>query len=114
MLTNRVFLGAVLLFLAFHLLVIFGIHSPLLESYLDDILCLPIILSITLYAHRRFRVNSNRFRLPLLHILIAFVVIAIGFEVVYPLMTSHGTADVADLLAYGGGAVIFDQWINIA
>jgi len=103
----------VLLFIIFHFLVVLGMDFPLLESYLDDLLCLPIVLSVVLYIHRRFRVKSKLYRLPVAHILLAVVVVVMAFEVIYPVLTPRGTADVFDVFAYGGGAVFFDQYINI-
>ncbi|MCF7803841.1 MAG: hypothetical protein K9N46_00880 [Candidatus Marinimicrobia bacterium] len=116
-LTNRTFLSAVLVFILFHGLDALGVSIPVgdgfFRAYLDDFLCLPILLTFVLYIHRKYRVKSENYRLPILHTVLAFVIIGMAFEIIYPFVSTQGTADILDLLAYGGGGIIFDQWINV-
>ncbi|GAA4048904.1 hypothetical protein GCM10022409_39320 [Hymenobacter glaciei] len=81
-----------------------------LTSYLSDVLCLPIILSLALAAHQL--VYDRRAMLPGTWVLAAWGIVVLWFEGVLPLWSATAVADPVDVLAYAVGALIFQQWLN--
>lgn len=90
-----------------------GIALPILHEYLDDVLCLPIVLSVILVIHRRFRLQSSEYILPFSHVLLSLLVIATLFEAVLPIASSRFVGDPIDVLAYILGALFFLRYINV-
>jgi len=90
-----------------------GITIPILHEYLDDVLCLPIVLSVILVIHRQYRLKCSYYILPFSHILLSVLVIAALFEIVLPNMSPRFTGDPFDVLAYMLGALIFVKYINV-
>ncbi|MBC5774553.1 magnesium citrate secondary transporter [Pontibacter sp. KCTC 32443] len=82
-----------------------------LYQYLDDILCMPLVLTITL-ATERLYFNNYSFVLPLRYILGAVLLFSICFEVLLPRLSIVYTSDVLDVLSYTLGAVVFHLAIN--
>lgn len=82
-----------------------------LYSYLDDLLCLPLSLTLALAAERTY-FHSPKFILKKSHILLAVLLFSIVFEVVLPYFSWTYTADVLDVAAYGLGALFFYLTIN--
>jgi len=94
------------------LLAVFGLNQLALHAgygttfstfYLDDLLCLPIVLSLIQYVQRRK--YSPRFTLPLSHIVLAVLFFALSFEIILPAISSRFTGDPLDVALYfiGGG-----------
>ncbi len=81
------------------------------RSYLDDVLCLPVVLAAVLATLRLHRRRPG-LTLPLSVGLVALAGYALWFEGVLPLLDSRATADVRDVPAYGAGLVLFMVWIN--
>jgi hypothetical protein len=90
-----------------------GITIPILHEYLDDLLCLPIVLSAVLFIHRRFRLKCSHYVLPVSHVLLSVLLIASVFEVVLPNVSTRYTGDFIDVLAYMVGAFFFLKHINV-
>ncbi|NDK54837.1 magnesium citrate secondary transporter [Pontibacter sp. BT213] len=84
--------------------------SPLYQ-YLDDLLCMPLVLTITL-ATERLYFSNNYFVLPLRYSLVAAVLVSIYFEVILPLFSPVYTPDAVDVLCYSVGVVVFQVLIN--
>ncbi|WP_439880871.1 magnesium citrate secondary transporter [Pontibacter sp. MBLB2868] len=82
-----------------------------LHTHLDDLLCLPIILTIILAAERAYFQNPY-FRLPWHYTLLALLSFTVVFEVILPAFSDRYTADALDIIAYSLGAVIFNSTIN--
>jgi len=81
------------------------------RSYGDDLLCLPLVLSVVLTAHR-LSVRSGRFRLPGLHGLLAVVLFGVLFEGILPLTDATAVADPLDVLMYLAGFLVFQLGLN--
>jgi len=91
------------------------LHLPLptpLNSYLGDVLCLPLILSATHWLMRRLRLVPAHFVLPDAWIVSAWLLTSVAFELVLPLLRPTATADWLDVVAYGAGALAFRYWLN--
>ena len=76
------------------------------SSYLNDLLCLPIILSICLFTIRFFSKNKQ-VKISLFTAFSLAGLYSIYFEIYLPEVTSRYTADPVDALLYFTGAFIF-------
>lgn len=84
-----------------------------IRSYLDDLLCFPIVLTIVILAHRNLRPNNREYVLPVSHIILSVFLFSLLFEVVLPKVHSKFTGDVFDILAYIVGAFFFHKTLNV-
>lgn len=109
-LSNSIFLLAVLLATINQTLEKgFGIFLPVIHSYLDDLLCLPIVLTLGLAAYRFFWPN---YRLTPWHMLPVLLVYSVYFEVYLPSVSANATADIVDVVMYTIGLTVFGYFIN--
>jgi hypothetical protein len=111
-LRHPLFVGCVVLYGAYQLNH-HWLHRPLppqLTSYLRDVLCMPVMLSIALVAHQL--VYGRQATLPASWVLAASAFVALWFEVLLPRWAPHAVADPWDVLAYAAGALIFQRWLN--
>jgi len=86
-----------------------GVYIPVVHSYLDDLLCFPIVLTTGLVSYRTV---YPWYRLGPWHIWPLFLFITIYFEVYLPKISMLYTADPADVLFYLAGIFIFQKTIN--
>ena len=106
--TISVFLFAVHQFLQKYL----EISVPYIGLYLDNLLAMPIILTLLL-AERRFLFKKGKYyRLPLLDVVVATAYIAFITEVIFPLLSEEFTTDWWDLLFYALGSLVFYLTVN--
>ena len=112
LLKNKLFLIFTFLFLVNYLLEKgFGIFIPFIHAYLDDLLCMPVVLKITLALPHRL-INTKPYRLSGKQIIFAVAYFSIVFEVVLPKLNEKHTADVLDVFAYALGAILFYLYMN--
>jgi len=78
----------------------------LIKFYLADFLCMPIVLSICLFAVQYLKKDKS-LRLNLLTVLSVFVMYAIYFEVILPPLHWRYTGDIIDVLLYFIGSGLF-------
>ncbi|MFD2513967.1 hypothetical protein ACFSRY_08830 [Pontibacter locisalis] len=110
-LCHPLFLLCLLLFGLNQLLELSKVYVWPLYTHLDDLLVLPITLTIALAAERAY-FNSHGFVLPLRYSLLAFVLFSAVFEGVLPLISQKYTADALDVVAYALGTAAFQLLIN--
>lgn len=108
-LTHPVFILAVLLATINQLAERNGIFLPIIHSYLDDVLCFPIMLTTGLSV---YRLAWPDYRLSPWHIWPLFFVVVFLFEIYLPKTSEIYTADPLDILAYLVGIYIFSATIN--
>lgn len=91
-----------------------GLHLslPLLDNYLDPLLCMPILLHL-----RRWEKNlggpSDAFpALPNWEIFLWFVLTAILAEIIFPALSKRFTGDSLDAVAYAAGSLLYAWFIN--
>ena len=109
-LTNPVFLVCVMLASVNQILEKgFGIFLPLVHSYLDDLLCFPIVLTLGLAMYRYFKPD---YLLNGWHMLFTFLLYSIYFEWYLPKVSSSATSDPVDILMYLVGLTVFGYFIN--
>ena len=74
--------------------------------YVNDFLCMPIVLSLCLAAVRLIIRNENRF-VPLPIVLALTTYFALFFEWFMPQINERYSADVIDVILYFLGAILF-------
>jgi hypothetical protein len=112
-LKHKVFVVASFIFILHQVIQKIGnIHIPLLHAYLDDLLCMPVILSLTLYIFRKFVLNNPSFRFSGQQVIWAVIYFSMMFEIFLPQYSDEYVADSFDVIAYAIGALIFHYTIN--
>lgn len=76
------------------------------SNYAEDLLCIPLLLSLTLLTVRYWKYN---YRFQLSKVMLIFIVgyVSWVFEWILPKLSSHFTADPYDVLCYCIGALFF-------
>lgn len=82
------------------------LNNTLIQQHLADVLCLPILLSISLVIMRLVSQNEN-LQLSKIKIFVAFLYVSLLFEVLLPYFFTAYIADIWDVVAYGTGGIIF-------
>lgn len=77
-----------------------------LEAYVTDFLCLPIVLTFALAVLRRVKRDLSIVLSPMM-IAAAVAYISVVFELILPRWSSTYVADGWDVLAYSSGGVLF-------
>lgn len=109
----KIFIILVITFILNQLIEFLGIKLLFFHSYLDDLLCFPIILSVILFIHRQWRLKNKYFILPISHIIVSVFVFVIIFELLLPCISLKFTADIFDIVAYVVGSIFFFKFINV-
>lgn len=106
-LKNKYYLFALCIYIILAYAKMNGIHfHKLTDSYLADLLCIPLLLYTSLLVHRYIRrdntINYNKY-------MIAFVVIyvSIVFEYFLPKYSTKYTADILDVIMYSIGGIFY-------
>ncbi len=110
---HPVFWGSCVLFLT-HQLIQKGldIHIPFVHSYLDDLLVMPIILTLILVERRRLYSWGEKFVFSFPETIGLVVAFSLIFELLFPYFSFKFTFDWWDFLAYAIGGVIFYRYLN--
>ncbi|TYR37502.1 hypothetical protein FXV77_05720 [Sphingobacterium phlebotomi] len=69
-----------------------GISLPLVDSYLDPLLCMPILLHLIVWERKLFH-RRTEYTLSLSHIVGYILLVSILCEIVFPLWNEKMTAD---------------------
>jgi hypothetical protein len=91
-----------------------GLLLPFLQYYLNDLLCMPLVLTVTLFLQRAFTFRNPSHVFTKHQVGIAVAYYALAFEGILPLFMARYTADVLDIAAYGLGGVFFYRYLNVA
>ncbi len=95
------------LFLTGRLMVFLEVYqSWWLKNYLNDLLCMPIILTICLLGVH-FIKKDKSIRISLFSALSLATFYSLYFEIILPRITERYTADIYDVFLYFTGALIF-------
>lgn len=108
-LLNPWFLASAGLFTAHYILQHAGLKIPFADAYLDDLLCMPVVLSI---SHAAMRFLYSKMSLTTAQILFTVIYCSILFEVLLPMMSHTYTGDVVDVVLYALGAWFFARVMN--
>lgn len=88
------------------------ISMPFIDEYLDNLLAMPIILTLLLVERRVLFKRGKNYRLPVLDVVIATFYISLITEVLFPLLSDRFTGDWWDLFFYATGSLVFMLTIN--
>ncbi|WP_143544537.1 hypothetical protein [Salinimicrobium sediminis] len=76
------------------------------SSYLNDLLCMPVVLGICLFLIRKFS-RKEQLKISLFSAFSLAAFYSLYFELYLPEVTQRYTADVVDVLLYFTGAFAF-------
>lgn len=107
LLWNPVFLAASLAYLVNRFLLSWLELRPYQVPYLNDVLCLPVALTLALFLHQRLFPSTARQRLHPGQVVFAFLYFSLCFEAILPALSGKYTRDAWDLVAYAAGGLIF-------
>lgn len=114
MLLRPWFLGAVGLALIHQILQkILGIHVPIVDSYLDPLLFLPILLQLILLERRFVFGKGSQYALSWYHIFGVVVLVSVLVELLFPVWNPLLTADYKDVICYLIGGTAFGVFFNV-
>ena len=86
---------------------LFKLSLPLADHYLDNLLAMPIILSLLLAERRYLFRRGIAYQLSLLEIVLATLYVGVISEWLFPLLSDRFTFDPLDFLFFLAGAGIF-------
>lgn len=89
----------------------FWVLPIFISSYLNDLLALPLYLSICLLTSQIIFPTKFQ-RLSTFQIILTCLAVSISFEVIFPIQSSSFKADYVDVICYAIGACYFAQYIN--
>lgn len=111
--SNPLFLVACVLFSIHQVIEKILCHPiPLLDNYLDTLLCMPIFLGCLL-IERRWLYKKPNFTFTAFEVGFMLIVLSIIFEIVFPWLSPNFTADWWDVLLYAVGGIVFYRFINL-
>lgn len=87
------------------------ISLPFIDSYLDNLLAMPIILTFLLVERRILFRRGKGYRLSAMDVVLATIYIVVIAEVVFPLLSDNFVTDWRDVIFYSLGSLIF--WFTI-
>lgn len=90
----------------------FGIDIPYVHSYLDDVLVMPIILTLILVERRRLFLWGKDFSFSAIETIGLVISFSLIFEFLFPYISIKFTFDWWDFLAYAFGGVIYYKYLN--
>jgi hypothetical protein len=107
LLSNPVFVLASLAYLVNRFLLTW-LHLPHYQiPYLNDVLCLPVTLTVALFVQQKLFPGTARQRLNLAQVVFTFVYFSVFFEGLLPALAARYTRDGWDIVAYGAGGLLF-------
>lgn len=101
--------GSIVIFVIYHILEL-TLEKPIpyLHAYLDDLVCMPIVLGLTTQIAQWIHPVKEYYYLSPTHILLAVIFYSLLFEWILPVVNPQKyTADIFDILFYLMGATIF-------
>lgn len=109
---NPVFLLAGFCYLVNRFLLSFLDLTAYKIPYLNDILCLPVLLPVALALQQLLFPGSARKRLNQTQVIFTFIYLSVIFEGILPAYSARYTRDWWDIVAYATGGLIFYFFLN--
>lgn len=107
------FLTLLLIFLLHQLLEkIAFIKLPIIDAYLDPLLCMPFFLSMLLMQQRVLIYKNPHYLLPPFLTITATLLIILVAEGIFPIIQPKFIADFWDIICYILGAFYFELFFN--
>lgn len=110
--STPIFWISLVMFIISQLLEANGIFIPWVHSYLDDILCSPIVLGFALFMQQQFTYRNPKYVLTKGMIVLFVAWYSLIFEVLLPLKASRFHSDFFDVIAYSIGAYLYYVYGN--
>lgn len=111
-LRSPVFILCILLFVVHQLMQkVLDIRFPLFDRHLDNLLAMPVLLTLLLAERRWLFKRGRQYSLPALDVIVATVYVVFVTEIIFPVLSANFTADWRDVIFYALGSIIF--WIMI-
>ena len=83
-----------------------NLSHPYMRSYLDDLLVMPILLTVALVV-MRILLKNKTFELDAVMLVMAFVMISVLFEIILPNYSDRYTRGSWDVLCYAIGTFLY-------
>ena len=80
--------------------------------YLNDALCLPVVLTVALWLQQKLFPGSCRRRLNAAQVIFTVIYFAVFFEGILPALSNRYTRDYWDIMAYAAGGAVYYFLIN--
>ena len=85
------------------------LENAFLNNYLNDLLCLPLVLGAAIFFQRNIVLRQPAYALSKWQIGVIVIYFSVMFEWVFPQFMPRYTADFFDVICYGLGGGLF--WI---
>ena len=113
LLRSPVFVICLLLFIGHQVLQLgFKMRIGWMDNYLDNLVAMPVILTLLTFERRWLFKKGDQYCLPIIDVVIATVYIIVIAEIVFPLLSPRFTGDWYDILFYIAGSLLFYFTIN--
>ncbi len=109
---SKLFWITFLLFAFNQLLERLGMKVYFLYSYLDDLLCPPIVLGFTLFVQQQFTYRKRDYKFSTKALIFFWLWYSFLFEYVFPLVDKRHYSDPWDVLMYALGVLLFSKFGN--
>ena len=86
---------------------ILKLSIPLADAYLDNLIAMPLILTLVQVERRHLFKRGPQYKLPVLEIGLATVYVSVVSEFLFPLLSTRFTYDTLDFIFFFLGAVLF-------
>lgn len=90
------------------------IYNFWIDSYLDNFLAMPIILSLWQFEKICLFRKGRSYKLSILEITVATIYISFITEIVFPMFSKEFEGDILDLLVYTLGSGVFFTYNNFS
>ena len=90
-----------------------GLNVPIIDSFLDPLLFMPILLHLILWEQRFLFRKGPDYVLPWKHIMFILIFVAVLCEYFFPLWNNNFTMDHWDVFCYTIGALVFASFLNL-
>lgn len=89
------------------------IPIPVIDSYLDPLLFMPILLHLLLWERRLLFKKGDTFTFSNLQLVLLFIAISYITEYLFPIWKPQFTADIWDVVCYTLGTIYFHIYHNV-
>lgn len=86
-------------------------YIPFLHDYLNDLLAMPVILSLALFLMRLIYRNVH-YILSKTQVVFAVIYLALVFELILPFLSTNYVGDIIDVICYMAGGFLFYKFGN--
>lgn len=91
---------------------VLDIHFAFIDSFIDPLLLMPILLHLLLWEKRILFKRGAQFVFSTLQLFLYFVLVSLIAEYFFPIWDTGFTSDIWDIVCYGIGTLIFAIFFN--